>query len=121
MRAKFLSNITWKHSEIFTFKDKADGLNLLHEKTKECEEVFLNSVTQILQFCDSDPPILWRYSSKSLTLILQFDDSNLAIPRLCSCQVEKFVAKVKAEKERARKALEMEARREQGAVSLNFT
>ena len=37
--------------------------------------------------------------------------------QICSCQVEKFVAKVKAEKERARKALEMEARREQGAVS----
>ena len=30
------------------------------------------------------------------------------------------MAKVKAEKERARKALEMEARREQGAVSSNF-
>ena len=39
---------------------------------------------------------------------------------LWPCQVEKFVAKVKAEKERARKALEMEARREQGAVSSNF-
>ena len=45
---------------------------------------------------------------------------NIFVLQICSCQVEKFVAKVKAEKERARKALEMEARREQGAVSSTF-
>ena len=164
--------MAWKYSEgILLFKDKADGLNLLHDKTKECEEVlpysginFLDSVTPILQFLDSDLPIPWFWSSNSVTLILQFvnvilqiHDSDPQMPWLWSstpwfwsansltlilqycdsdppslwlwscnsmtliiCQVEKFVAKVKAEKERARKALEMEARREQGAVWLNF-
>ena len=82
----------------------------------------------VSKFCDSNPPIPWHSSSIFLILILQISDSDLQNPWLWSSnlvtliigQVEKFVAKVKAEKERARKALEMEARREQGAVSLNF-
>ena len=45
----------------FISKDKADGLNLLRDKTKECEEVFPFLSKHVL--CDSDPArwrSLWR-------------------------------------------------------------